>query len=147
MLPPVLVLNLLRYESSKDVSEAKTIIRTCMQLSPELNIPLGSSFSLIRSGLRLTPPSIDVMAPTAPPPAQPPRYTLYGVLYHHGESLNSGHYTVDVLHRNRHGIEEWLHINDRNVSAVQLKEVFRLSNERTDDRCAYLLFYRRAAPA
>jgi ubiquitin carboxyl-terminal hydrolase 10 len=103
------------------------------------------------------------MAPTARRPAQPARYTLYGVLYHHGVSAGGGHYTLDVLHpnpdsttRSRSGNnangsgdsgEAWLRIDDENVSAVQHDDVFGHGNERADDRCAYLLFYRRAGPA
>jgi ubiquitin carboxyl-terminal hydrolase 10 len=96
------------------------------------------------------------MAPAARRPAQPARYMLYGVLYHHGVSAGGGHYTLDVLHPNHDGSargsgnssgEAWLHIDDETVSAVRHEDVFGgHDNDRTDDRCAYLLFYRRAAP-
>jgi ubiquitin carboxyl-terminal hydrolase 10 len=101
------------------------------------------------------------MAPTARRPGQPARYTLYGVLYHHGVSAGGGHYTLHVLHPNREGgtrgsgnnssggasAEAWLHIDDETVSAVGHEDVFGGNdNERADDRCAYLLFYRRVAP-
>jgi ubiquitin carboxyl-terminal hydrolase 10 len=96
------------------------------------------------------------MAPAARPPAHSPRYTLYGVLYHHGVSAGGGHYTLDVLHPNRDGGtwgsgnksgEAWLHIDDEMVSAVRHEDIFRgQDNDRADDRCAYLLFYRRSAP-
>jgi ubiquitin carboxyl-terminal hydrolase 10 len=94
------------------------------------------------------------MSPAARRPAQPARYTLYGVLYHHGISAGGGHYTLHVLHPNRDGGtragsrgEAWLHIDDENVSAAQHEDVFGHGNERADDRCAYLLFYRRVGPA
>lgn len=103
----------------------------------------------------------------APACRRPARYTLYGVLYHHGVSAGGGHYTLDVLHPNpRGGVsstgvtgsssggggEAWLHIDDETVSAVRHEDVFGHNgsgngNERSDDRCAYLLFYRRAALA
>ena len=92
---------------------------------------------------------LDIMAPAARRPA---RYTLYGVLYHHGVSAGGGHYTLDVLHPNRDGVtpsssEAWLHIDDETVSPVRHEDVFGGNgNERADDRCAYLLFYRRATP-
>ena len=81
--------------------------------------------------------------PTGTPPGS---YTLYGVLYHHGNSANEGHYTVDVLHLNRNGGdgEGWLRIHDEIVRDVQHEDVFGgHDNGQTDDRCPYLLFYRR----
>jgi ubiquitin carboxyl-terminal hydrolase 10 len=89
-----------------------------------------------------------MMAHGAGQPAWPARYTLYGVLYHHGESAGGGHYTVDVLRPNAHGDsgDVWLHIDDEMVSTLRHEDVFgtrRHGNERVDERCAYLLFYRR----
>jgi ubiquitin carboxyl-terminal hydrolase 10 len=89
------------------------------------------------------------MAPTAGQPAPPARYTLCGVLYHHGTSARGGHYTVDVLHPNvaeGSSGETWLHIDDETVNMVQHEDVFEgQDNGRVDDRCAYMLFYRYAA--
>jgi ubiquitin carboxyl-terminal hydrolase 10 len=81
--------------------------------------------------------------------AEPAYYKLYGVLYHHGECADRGHYTVDVLHLNEESDtgEAWLHIDDEVVSAVRHEDVFGgHDNERVDNRCAYMLFYRRTAP-
>jgi ubiquitin carboxyl-terminal hydrolase 10 len=91
------------------------------------------------------------MAPGAGQSAVPVRYTLCGVLYHHGTSTSGENYTVDVLHPSAHegSGEGWLRIYDDTVSTVRHEEVFRRhDNERTessprDDRCAYLLLYRR----
>jgi ubiquitin carboxyl-terminal hydrolase 10 len=80
---------------------------------------------------------------------EPVHYKLYGVLYYHGKSASSGHYTVDVLHRNGDSGngEAWLHIDDEVVSAVRPEDVFGSGeDERVDDRCAYMLFYCRIAP-
>jgi ubiquitin carboxyl-terminal hydrolase 10 len=88
------------------------------------------------------------MAPGAEQPALPVRYTLYGVLYHHGKFAGGGHYTVDVLRPNAYGDsgDVWLHIDDETVSMLRHEEVFwRYDNEQTDDRCACLLFYRTAS--
>jgi ubiquitin carboxyl-terminal hydrolase 10 len=83
--------------------------------------------------------------------SEPPRYKLYGVLYHHGESAGSGHYTVDVLHPNGDGDtrtrDVWLHIDDETVTRVGHEDVFGEHGERVaDERCAYLLFYCRTSP-
>ena len=93
------------------------------------------------------------MVPTVRQPAKPVHYTLCGALYHHGESAEGGHYTVDVLHRNGHcdAGEVWLHINDEAVSPVRDEDVFgdhgTDSAERAaDERCAYLLFYCLTSP-
>ncbi|KAN0103983.1 hypothetical protein V8E52_011436 [Russula decolorans] len=88
------------------------------------------------------------MAPTTRQSKQPARYTLYGVLYHHGVSASEGHYTIDVLHSNGNNDsrEAWLHINDETVSAMQYEDVFRTYNDkRADDQCPYMLFYCRKA--
>jgi len=137
-LPPVLVLHLKRFLYDTTARGVVKIGKS-VQFTPELEIPL------------------DIMAPAARRPAQPARYTLYGVLYHHGVSAGGGHYTLHVLHPNRDGSgrgsgssggEAWLHIDDETVSAVRHEDVFGgHDNDRADDRCAYLLFYRRAPPS
>ena len=83
--------------------------------------------------------------------AEPVHYKLYGVLYHLGESASSGHYTVDVLHQSgdRGSGEAWLHIDDDVVKEVPREvqhEMFgEHDNKQGDNRCAYMLFYRRTA--
>lgn len=68
------------------------------------------------------------------------------VLYHHGQSAAGGHYTLDVLHPNRNADlslkprEGWVRIDDELVSDLRMQDVFKPD---IDDRCAYLLFYRR----
>jgi ubiquitin carboxyl-terminal hydrolase 10 len=159
-LPPVLVLHLKRFLYDTTARGVVKIGKS-VQFTPELEIPLGTclSFLLSQSKLRIPRGStgVDIMAPAARRPAQPARYTLYGVLYHHGVSAGGGHYTLHVLHPNRDGSarssgnssgEAWLHIDDETVTAVRHEDVFGgHDNDRADDRCAYLLFYRRAAPA
>ena len=64
-------------------------------------------------------------------------YKLHGVLYHHGNSAGSGHYTVDVLHPNGDSASEeaWLCVDDEDVRAVRQEDVFRNSgNAQVDDR-------------
>ena len=88
------------------------------------------------------------MASVSGKSVEPARYKLYGVLYHHGESAGSGHYTVDVLHPNEDssGGDCWLHIDDEAVRVVRHEDMFGThDNEQVDDRCAYMLFYCRIA--
>jgi ubiquitin carboxyl-terminal hydrolase 10 len=89
------------------------------------------------------------MVPTAqrPPDSEPPHYKLYGVLYHHGESAGSGHYTVDVLRPNGDSDtgEVWLHIDDETVNPMRHEDVFGV-DDTADERCAYLLFYCLTSP-
>ena len=87
------------------------------------------------------------MVPTAQGSSEPPHYKLYGVLYHHGESAGSGHYSVDVLHPNGDS-DTWLHIDDETISPVRLEDMFgEHGTERAaDEGCAYLLFYCRTSP-
>ena len=89
------------------------------------------------------------MVPNAQRPSSSPQYKLYGVLYHHGESVGSGHYTVDVLHPNGDGDtgDVWLHIDDEVVTRMGHEDVFGEHGEWvTEERCAYLLFYCRTSP-
>jgi ubiquitin carboxyl-terminal hydrolase 10 len=90
------------------------------------------------------------MVPNAQRPSEPLHYKLYGVLYHHGESAGSGHYSVDVLHPNADGDTEevWLHIDNEAVSSMRHEDVFgEHGTERApvDKRYAYLLFYCRTS--
>ena len=71
-------------------------------------------------------------------------YKLYGVLYHHGKSIGSGHYTVDVLHSNGDTCigDSWMRIDDEVVSVVMHDDVFGDHDDaRVDERCAYMLLY------
>ena len=89
----------------------------------------------------------DIMVPTARRPSEPPHYKLQGILYHHGESAGSGHYTVDILYSNGDGDtgEVWLHIDDEIVKPMRHEDVFG-GNNTANDHCAYLLFYCRISP-
>ena len=161
-LPPVLVLHLKRFLYDT-TTRGVVKIGKAVQFTPELEIPLGTYLSYLIFILSVEAENtrdssgVDIMAPAARRPAQPARYTLYGVLYHHGVSAGGGHYTLHVLHPNRDGSargsgnssgEAWLHIDDETVNVARHEDVFGgHDNDRADDRCAYLFFYRRAAPA
>ncbi|KAH9987821.1 hypothetical protein BJV77DRAFT_770711 [Russula vinacea] len=129
-LPPILVLHLKRflYDAAADgiVKISKPV-----RFAPEFEIPL------------------ETIASVSGKSVEPARYKLYGVLYHHGESADSGHYTVDVLHPNEDssGGDGWLHIDDEAVRVVRPEDVFGVhDNEQVDDRCAYMLFYCHTTP-
>jgi ubiquitin carboxyl-terminal hydrolase 10 len=153
VLPPVLVIHLKRSQHDPAVAGVSKIKKP-IQFTPDLEIPPGAT-SLFLSYHRQPILTIhrvfvdlDIMAPIAQKStsAQPGSYMLYGVLYHHGVSASGGHYTVDVLHPNGNGDDEegWLRINDEVVSAVQHEDVFGGHDSgKADDRCPYLLFYRR----
>jgi len=126
-LPPILILHLKRflYDANKG-GVAK--VGKQVTFTPELD--LGP----------------DVMAPSRK--VHGARYRLFGAVYHHGLSASGGHYTLDVLHPNidmtaspAKPREGWIRIDDELVSDVRPDDVF--SPAEKDDRCAYLLFYRR----
>ena len=106
-----------------------------------------SPFFPLREVLNLFGP--DITAPAARQSAKSSRYTLYGVLYHHGVTPGGGHYSVDVLHPYGDGGngEAWLHIDDEIVSKAGHEDVFRVyGDELAVDRSAYMLFYRHNTP-
>jgi ubiquitin carboxyl-terminal hydrolase 10 len=152
-LPPVLVLHLKRFLYDA-IADGIVKISKPVKFASELEIPLGTLLSFafpMLAWLRI-PCGPEIMAPVVAKSAESAHYKLYGVLYHHGKSTGSGHYTVDVLHQNGDsgGGEGWLHIDDESVGAVRHEDVFVFGgygNERVDDRCAYMLFYCRTASA
>jgi ubiquitin carboxyl-terminal hydrolase 10 len=151
-LPPVLVLHLERF---LDDATAGGMVKfnKPIEFTPELEIPPGKTFSFLSFVLaKAKDPSwlsrLEIMAPIPGKSVEPAHYKLHGVLYHHGGS-GRGHHTVDVLHPNGDSGsgEGWLHIDDEAVSAALHENVFRgHGDQAVDDRCAYLLFYCRAAP-
>ena len=154
-LLPILVLHLERfvYDAAADGINK---INKPVQFAPELEIPPGMNFLICFPPywlrLRLVRGSVgpEIMVPVPGKSAEPVHYKLYGVLYHHGESAGSWHYTVDLLHPNvdSGSGDTWLHIDDEVVNMVPHEDVFGgHDNAREDDRCAYILFYCRIGPA
>ncbi|KAH7906033.1 cysteine proteinase [Hygrophoropsis aurantiaca] len=125
-LPPILVLHLKRFLYDPAKGEVAKVGKQ-VAFAPELEI------------------GPEVMAPGKK--IHTTRYKLFGVLYHHGLSASGGHYTLDVLHPNIDMMtttkprEAWIRIDDELVSDVRAEDVFGGMDR--DDRCAYLLFYRR----
>lgn len=62
-------------------------------------------------------------------------YNLFAVVYHHGSSLESGHYTCNVYDSE---MQEWLYIDDGFINIVHSDHVLREKSAST-----YLLFYQR----
>ncbi|PCH37812.1 cysteine proteinase [Wolfiporia cocos MD-104 SS10] len=126
-LPPILILHLKRFHYDTKVGDVVKIGKQ-IAYGPELEI------------------GPDLMAPTKRTP-YPAKYQLFGVLYHHGQSASGGHYTIDVLHPNRDLNDKpraaWIRIDDELVSDIRPDDVFNTTER--DDRCAYLLFYRRVS--
>ncbi|TFK36396.1 hypothetical protein BDQ12DRAFT_686826 [Crucibulum laeve] len=128
LLPPILVLHMKRFCYDTTVGGVVKVGKQ-VRFGPELEV------------------GPDLMTATA---KRTTRYKLFGALYHHGHSASGGHYTLDVLHPNRYPSssptakprEGWVRIDDELVSDVRPEDVFGETSER-DDRCAYLLFYRR----
>jgi ubiquitin carboxyl-terminal hydrolase 10 len=143
-LPPVLVLYLSRFADSTSSSIVK--VAKNIPFSKLLEIPPGTIILLPRQQLRLriSCGSIDlgIMAATARQLSGRARYKLFGVLYHHGEFPDSGHYTVDVLDPNT---DVWLHIDDETVNEVRLQDKF--PGDRKRGQCSTMLFYHRTTVA
>ena len=67
-------------------------------------------------------------------------YSLYAVVVHEGAGASSGHYVAYCKYPSR---PQWILFNDAKVSAWSF-DAMRQSIERSANRTAYLLFYRRA---
>ncbi|KAJ2695977.1 hypothetical protein H4R19_005790, partial [Coemansia spiralis] len=62
------------------------------------------------------------------------RYTLSGVIYHHGSHASGGHYTCDILRSAR----EWLRFDDVDITCLDSVDDVLAEKK---DRTAYILFY------
>ncbi|KAI0819095.1 hypothetical protein BC629DRAFT_1466503, partial [Irpex lacteus] len=126
-VPPILILHLKRFLYDTTVGDVVKIGKH-VTFGPELEI------------------GPDLLAKR---PTHPIKYQLIGALYHHGQSASGGHYTLDVLHPNRDMSDRprqaWIRIDDELVSDIRPEDVF--GGQERDDRCAYLLFYKRVAAA
>ena len=152
-LPQILVLHLKRFlydgASNRIVKISKPV-----QFAPELIIPLGTILFFyfpVLYRLIFLRCSVDseIMASNFGKSVEPAHYKLYGVLYHHGDSASTKHYTVDVRHPNEDGSngETWMHIDNEVVSVVRNEDVFGgHDSDQVDDRCAYMLLYCRSTP-
>lgn len=107
-LPRVLVLQLLRFKQSSDSKYRKDSRRVGYPL--ELEIPPAVLSRQTRNKYSASVGGI-------------PRYRLMAVVYHHGEDMNRGHYSVDV--RRQDG-QSWLRINDTKIEAINSAAVVEM---------------------
>lgn len=71
--------------------------------------------------------------------SNPIKYKLFAVIYHHGKSSTSGHYTIDVLSQN---LNQWVHIDDISMELINEDQVKVDSYKpNDDDKVAYLLLW------
>lgn len=66
-------------------------------------------------------------------------YNLTGVIYHHGSTPSSGHYTCDILNKSN---GKWYSIDDDKVSESSKADVLKCGGE--SSKTAYILLYTRA---
>jgi ubiquitin carboxyl-terminal hydrolase 10 len=95
---PVLHLNRVRYDvAAGGITKIGKFIQSLHQNS--VSHPVRLSHFSRQPRLRVLRDLVisDVMVPNAQQSSEPPHYNFYGVLYRHGESAGSGHYTVGVL--------------------------------------------------
>lgn len=99
-LPPVLVLHLNRFTFDPETQKSKKISRF---IKFEENLYIDESIlSKAKSPLQ----------------SKERNYTLHSIIQHHGNDINSGHYTSLV----RFGKDVWYNFNDENVSKYTTKE-------------------------
>lgn len=65
------------------------------------------------------------------------KYKLCGVVYHHGQGSNGGHYTVDVLRAKG----KWIRIDDVSIQSLEPEDVLVKGEE--DSKTAYILMYQK----
>jgi ubiquitin carboxyl-terminal hydrolase 10 len=124
VLLPVLVIRLKRFQydsAACGVDKISKPIKFTSELKSHLVQCVLFSLAVADSDDFWCSVGLDMMASTAQESTQRSRYTLYGVLCHHGISTSDGPYTVYVLHPNRNdgSGEGWLHIDDESVSAMR----------------------------
>ncbi|ORY03622.1 cysteine proteinase [Basidiobolus meristosporus CBS 931.73] len=111
-LPPVLSIQLKRFEHTSSASKIESLIRIPYELDMTPFTPMGRN---ARNDRRLEPPLPSL------------KYKLFAVVNHEGK-LDTGHYTVAIRHR-----EEWFRFDDHMVKLAQPSDI--VSNK------AYMCFY------
>ena len=68
------------------------------------------------------------------------KYSLTGVIYHHGLSSDGGHYTADVHHKE---LDKWFRIDDITITGLEKDDVLKGGEDGADSRTAYILMYQK----
>ena len=118
-LPPVLILHLKRFIFDETAKTCQKLLKdvdfdTDMLIEEEMMSSVGMSMTAER------------------------RYSLFGVVYHHGTQAAGGHYSAMVYHPH---IQSWAHADDDKITHQTNNAV----SKHVIGRSAYLLFYKRVA--
>ncbi|KAG0658895.1 hypothetical protein C6P45_002049, partial [Maudiozyma exigua] len=81
-------------------------------------------------------PADSVSSPVLKQHEENRRYSLSGVIYHHGMSSDGGHYTADVYHKTN---DQWYRIDDVGITELKKADVLTVGDSGTDPRTAYIL--------
>ena len=111
-LPPILVIQLKRFIYKQNSSTSKQL--ELHKITRPLKIPLELNLSQNNSSFN---------------------YKIYGLVNHHGSSLNSGHYTSII----RTNLNDWYSFDDD----IKIQCVNNIETILNQNSCAYLIFYER----
>ncbi|KAK9479399.1 hypothetical protein V1514DRAFT_328528 [Lipomyces japonicus] len=124
-LPSILILHLKRFQFAMDEQSGTVSIE-------KINKTVGYSRTLSFPSQAISP-ALRQSALTS--------YRLFGVVYHHGNSTEGGHYTVDLHHRQSNS---WINLDDTTITQIRPEQVDTAYDPAdSDQRTAYLLFYER----
>ena len=116
-LPPVLILHLKRFIFDDAA-------KSCQKLLKDVNFDTDMTIA------------DDMMSSVGLTTTAERRYSLFGVVYHHGSQAAGGHYSAMVYHPQ---IQSWVHADDDKITHQTNNAVLK----HVPGRSAYLLFYKR----
>ncbi|KAK7722186.1 hypothetical protein SLS64_000719 [Diaporthe eres] len=123
-LPPILIMHLKRfYVNGGEAEKTWKVVRYPLEFEmPQEILSRQTRNRLLAGGRDL------------------PRYKLTGVVYHHGASVTSGHYTVDAL---RQDGQEWLRFDDTIITRISGEAVAEAGVEEPNQKAAAATKYER----
>ncbi|KAK2614988.1 hypothetical protein N8I77_001768 [Diaporthe amygdali] len=116
-LPPILIMHLKRfYVNGGEAEKTWKVVRYPLEFEmPQEILSRQTRNRLLAGGRDL------------------PKYKLTGVVYHHGASVTSGHYTVDTL---RQDGQEWLRFDDTMITRISGDAVAEAGVEEANQKSA-----------